>query len=120
MQFTFHPLPGWPPLAWIARLAPGSETVEVWHGAKVETPADWFCEAIWNGDFSLGDFDLTDPVFGSGARIRDGKLTFVSSGATVDRLNSITVNDSTYVSNSFACLMAQVNGSVEVTFGRYQ
>ena len=48
----------------------------------------WFCEAVWDGDYEAGDFDLTDLVFGSGGRLRDERAIFVSSGTTVDRLQT--------------------------------
>ena len=46
----------------------------------------WFCEAIWDGIYSEGNLDQTDLIFGSGARCRADRITFVSSGATIDRL----------------------------------
>lgn len=82
------------------------------HGPGVETRPDWFVEGVWDGDFNAGDFDLTDLVFGSGARLRDGRLTFVSSASTVDRLQWLEVGDRRYVSNSLPCLLAV--GGVDV------
>ena len=67
---------------------------------KIETRKDWFCEAVWDGDFDDGDFDQTDIVAGSGARHRNQNLTFVSAGSLMDRLQYIQVGKATYISNS--------------------
>lgn len=102
----------WPALAWIARCAPGEAVVRVWHGPQVEVRSDWYCEAVWDSDFEVGNLDQTDIVFGSGGRVRDGGVCFVSSGSTVDRLHLLKRAGEIMVSNSLPCLLAQ--GQVEV------
>lgn len=102
----------WPKLAWCAEILPAGRGILVRHGPGVETRPDWFVEGLWDGDFDAGDFDLTDIFFGSGARLRDGRLTFVSSASTVDRLQWLEVGDRRYVSNSLPCLLAV--GGVDV------
>ena len=66
----------------------------------VEIQQYWFCEAVWDGNFESGNLDETDLVFGSGGRFRDGRVTFVSSGTTVDRLQTVALKDAQWVSNS--------------------
>src|SRR5215831_12313807 len=100
MQLSYKRMENWPRLAWIARLVPSERVIQVMHGPDVETNDQWFCEAAWCGDFSAGDFDRTERVFGSGLRIRDNVVTFVSSGSTLDRLIWAQRRDATYVSNS--------------------
>ena len=77
--------PDWPPLAWIARCDNSDPVITVRHGPQAETRQDWLCEAVWDGEFASGDFDLTDLVFGSGIRLRERGVVFVPAGATVDR-----------------------------------
>jgi len=120
MRFKYRVARNWPALAWLASIDLSGNVVSVVHGPKIETREDWFCEAIWGGDFEDGDFDCTDQIFGSGARIRNGKLTFVTSGTTVDRLQSIQIHDTIYVSNSLPCLLNRVDGRLDPTFARYQ
>jgi hypothetical protein len=120
MRFKFRLARQWPALAWLATIDSGSNVVTVTHGQRVETCDDWFCEAVWAGEFNAGDFDRTDQIFGSGARLRNGKLTFVSSGTTVDRLQWIKTHDGIHVSNSLVCLMKHVNATLDPTFARYQ
>lgn len=98
--------PAWPPLAWLARCELQVNAVVITHGLNVEAANDWFCEAAWDGEYSEGGFDRTDIVAGSGGRKRDGEIIFVSAGNTVDRLVSLEVAGSVFVSNSLVCLAA--------------
>jgi hypothetical protein len=99
-------VPGWPKLAWVALVKLGSETVSVLHGPCVETHSNWCVEAVWAGDFSKGNFDLTDVIAGTGVRIRGQKVFFVSSGDTLNRLHHFQAEETLYVSNSLSALMA--------------
>jgi len=119
MRFEFAPVPDWPPLAWLASCSPGGQSVAVFHGSMVECTPDWFCEAVWPGRFGAGDFDRTDLVFGSGGRLRPDGVTFVSSGSTVDRLQTLETAQGVCVSNSLACLLAAVGGRPDPTDPRY-
>jgi hypothetical protein len=105
-ELDYEVMPDWPALSWLAVCEPGAKTVAVFHGTKVETRPGWFCEAVWDGDFSDGGFDRTDFVFGSGARCRKGAICFVTSGASLDRLNYVEHGRSLLISNSLACLLA--------------
>lgn len=71
-------MPAWPQLSWLAVVTPTSEVILVYHGSVVD-----------------GRRVRTR----RGGRIRDGQLTFVSSGATVDRLQSLRTVSGTRVSN---------------------
>lgn len=89
------------------------------HGERVEVTENFFCEAVWAGDYNDAAFDQTDLVFGSGARRRGASVAFVSSGATVDRLQWLCVGERTLVSNSLACLLAHCGAKIDVTYPRY-
>ena len=119
MKLQYVPMAHWPPLAWLARCPRSAGPVAVFHGPGVETTDDWFCEAVWDEAFADGDFDRTDLVFGSGARLRDGVVTFVSAASTVDRLQSLAAGDWLWVSNSLPCLLAAVDGAVDPAYPRY-
>src|SRR4051812_48294900 len=105
IQFDFILIDGWPPLAWAAKCSKTGSVITVYHGKQVETRNEWFCEAVWDNEFESGDFDKTDLVFGSGCRGRGNNAIFVSSGTTVDRLQSISSPDGVWVSNSLTCLL---------------
>ena len=109
----------WPKLAWAASFAEGGDVIVVRHGPLVETGDNWCVEAVWAGDFAQGDFDRTDLVFGSGVRVRDGEVTFVSSGTTLDRLWHCRVDGVRHVANSLAALLAVSGLSLLADYPHY-
>jgi len=115
MKLRYHLNEYWPDLAWLADCRQGADIVEIFYGAGVETTDDWFCEAVWDDPFDDGHFDRTDLVFGSGCRIRDQYIEFVSSGSTVDRLQALTSGDRVRVSNSLVCLMSDSGAEFKST-----
>ena len=121
MKFRFEYIreEKWPPLAWLAECAGSNPVIRVRHGSQVETRDVWFCEAIWDDEFTSGNFDRTDLVFGSGARLRDVQVIFVSSGSTVDRLQFLELHGRTWISNSIACLLAASGVKADVSYERF-
>lgn len=119
ISFDYCLLAEWPPLAWAAECVPSSPVITIYHGSKVETRESWFCEAVWDGEFESGGFDLTDLVFGSGARIRNEQATFVSSGTTLDRLQAVSHEGRVWVSNSLACLLAITDAKLDPSSAEY-
>lgn len=124
MRFEYRLVAEWPPLAWLARWQKTGDAITVQHGRRVETNADWFCEAVWAGDYASGDFDLTDIVAGSGGRIRNDTAVYVSSGSTVDRLVSIQIDDSERLditgnySRTICCRIVEEAGVSRELFGQ--
>lgn len=114
-RFAYTMMAGWPPLAWLAQCPDAGDVIRVHHGGWVERTEQWFCEAVWAGDFPEGRFDTTDIVAGSGARLQeDDAVVFVSSGSNLDRLHSLRTPNGTLVSNSLCCLLAWVDGSADL------
>src|SRR5581483_2436329 len=120
MKFNYLPTERWPRLSWLVRLREGSDVLDVWHGNGIETHDQWFCEAAWAGPFEAGGFDETDIVCGSGVRLRDQAVTFVSSGSTTDRLHMVRRGSEIWISNSLACVLARTGLAPKPTFGSYQ
>lgn len=106
MNLEYKTIQKWPNLAWVAVFANGTGRIVVYHGPMVETMDNWCVEAVWAGKFLDGDFDRTDLVFGTGVRCRNGRLLFVSSGSTLDRLCYCHKSGVWYVSNSLPALLA--------------
>lgn len=96
-----------PALAWIAEVGIGSRVIQVQVGHLVEHGPEFVCEAVWDGPFSRFDFDKTDLVFGSGLRLREGNVVFVSPGPILDRLWHVQKDSTLYVSNSLPLLLAR-------------
>lgn len=104
---------GWPPLAWIAKCAEAGPQIVVAHGCQVETQEDWFIEGVWAGPFEEGGIHRTDLIFGSGGRISNEGIAFVSAGSTLERLVSCRIGENTYISNSLVALCATLELSVD-------
>src|SRR5689334_16648105 len=125
MRFEYLQERGWPVQAWLAECCP--DHVVIRHGSRVEIRGDWFCEAVWDGPFDRGDFDLTDIVAGSGGRVREGRALFAPTGSTTDRLHSMSlaaapghVRGRVLVSNSLPCLLAAAGTGVVPTYRHYR
>jgi hypothetical protein len=103
----------------VARCRVGAADVEVLHGEQVEIAQDWFSEAAWDGDFGAGDFDRTDIVAGSAGRLRDGHIVFVSAGATVDRLHTLTRDGMSWVSNTLPGLLRVAGATLDPAYPAY-
>lgn len=119
LRFEFVERENWPPLAWLAHAKQGDDLFIVQHGSRVEVTQRWFCEAVWAGPYGEGGFDQTDIVAGSGGRVRDNLVKFVSAGHAIDRLHSMQSVDSVWVSNSMVCLLAARAADVDPAYGEY-
>jgi hypothetical protein len=113
--------PGMPKLGWLATVLPGREELSVIVGDWVETFANGFLEGVADIDFSAESLDKAANVFGSGASIREGAVTFVSSTATTDYLHwaESDANDSVIVANSLPLLLAKLDDSLNPKYLEY-
>ncbi|MGH9623737.1 MAG: hypothetical protein ACRD4G_05290 [Bryobacteraceae bacterium] len=118
MAIEYVPIPEWPPLAWLACCHRGGP-VAVWHGKRVETRPDWFCEATWPGSFEDGNFDRNDLTVGTGGRTRDDGMHFVAPGNTIDRIVSLEIDSRLWVSNSIACLAGGTGAELDPSYPAY-
>ena len=75
----------------------------------METRDNLFVEGVWAGHFRLADIDKCDCVFGSGGRISNDRITFVSSTATTDFLYHLTDSARQLISNSLPLILAYAN-----------
>ena len=80
----------WPPLAWPAKYEPGNPTVTVLHGGRIEKRTDWFCEAVWTGDFA-----------DSGREHSQSILSTLSSGYDSSAVNALVRKAGCEVAISF-------------------
>lgn len=117
MQLSSHVQDYWPSLAWVARCR-GTD-IEVFSGPRVEVSGSAVCEAVWPGEYVGGDFDRSPVVAGTGVRVRDGHVCFVSSASTVDRLHSIGTGDGVFVSNSLPALLTATSARLHPRYQDY-
>lgn len=109
----------WPGLAWLAIAKADSGLVDVLHGPGVEITEFGALEAVWDGPYEAGDFDRTDIVAGSGVRVRDDQVVFVSAGSTVDRLQFLFKDGTLYISNSLPCLLSAAGAELSPCYTEY-
>ena len=119
VRLVTREMSGWPPLGWLATCSRRNATVRVLHGPWVEVGDGFACEAVWPASFGDGDFDRAAVVAGSGVRVRDEEVTFVSATSTVDRLHSVARSDGPVVSNSLPCLMRALGVEARLDYWRY-
>jgi hypothetical protein len=72
----------------------------------VEVAERFFIEGGWSGPFENGEIANAGTVFGSGGRVGDGAVTFVSSLATTDYLYYRRCEGGVLVANSLPLLLA--------------
>jgi hypothetical protein len=118
-MFIYQKEENWPTLAWLAICNEDNESVTIRHGPDVDTRLEWFCEAVWDDEYSDGGFDRSNTVFGSGGRIRQDRVNFVASSFPADRLQYIEINKTIYISNSLVCLAAALDLHVDPWYPWY-
>jgi hypothetical protein len=106
VRFEFRPIAALPRLAWAARVRAGDEVVTVLHGPWVETWDEGFVEGAWDAPFGLGHVDRSTVLAGSGGRLVPGGVRFATPANMYERLQSVRVDDTLYVANSLALLLA--------------
>ncbi|MFQ6029346.1 MAG: hypothetical protein ACE5Q6_17860, partial [Dehalococcoidia bacterium] len=118
MEFRFRQIESLPRLAWCATFRRGATDVDLAHGPWVETRDTFFCEGTWNGDFAQGNFQ-TGFMMGSGGKLEDGGVLFVSPCHPVERLHYIRSGDSLFVSNSLVFVLSQANEELDPHYPNY-
>jgi hypothetical protein len=113
--------PSLPPLAWCTRVRRGEDRVELICGGGVELGDAAFFEGAWDGNFTAMDFTGAAAVFGSGARVHNNAITFVTPSHTCERLQWLRSADgqSRLISNSLCFLLAMGGEELDRESARY-
>ena len=119
MEIEFQLVSSLPRLAWCARLRKNQGVVRILHGPWVETRNDCFFEGAWDGPFDAYRFDEAITMSGTGGRIVDGSILFVSPGHTYESLHSIRLGGELHVSNSLAFLLANTDRRLAIRHPYY-
>jgi hypothetical protein len=106
VRFELLPIPTLPRLAWAACVRAGDPVVRVLHGPCVEARGDSFVEGAWDAPFTVGDFDRSAVLAGSGGRVTPTGVRFATPATMYERLQSVRTRDALFVSNSLAFLLA--------------
>ncbi len=96
-----------PKLAWLCEITKDQYTFFIGH--MVEHSNNYIFEGAWNGSFKQADFDRTEFVFGSGARLRKNKIIFVPPKHGLESIFVLYDKklDKYYVSNTICFVLAQ-------------
>lgn len=120
LGFQFRAVADLPRLAWCARLSRRTSTILVEHGPWIETHELFFIEGAWDGIFEAGKLGEATVVLGSGGCVESGEAVFCTTSHTMERLQSVTVGDDFFISNSFAYLLTATGDSLDVNYRFYE
>jgi hypothetical protein len=102
-----------PRLAWCARVGPAPEEPVVEHGPWVETGKGYFIEGVFKGDFGADSFRTSEIMLGSGGALHDGHLWFTPTTHSMERLFSVALGTTVFVSNSLPYLLAATDSRLD-------
>lgn len=86
MNFLYNKKTELPPLAWLATLTKGTDSIEVSCGNAVVTTDDWFAAGVWDGDLAKGEMDFCTTCCSTGMKINRGGKTLYSNPSSRDNL----------------------------------
>ena len=109
-----HEKKSMPKLSWLACFEDNLEKMEIYCGPMVEISKDWLFEGCWDGKFKDGDFDRVEIVMGTGIRVRDSKVHFVTPSHVYDKLFRVKYKSRWYVSNSLPIILAKTGLSLDI------
>ena len=118
-RFDFRPCDLLPKLAWVAGMRRTHPVVRVEHGPWVETRDDCFFEGAWDGSFAEAAFDDAVSFLGSGGRLAADRVVFAGPTHKMDRIQSVAVGDSLYVSNSLVLLLTRAGEDLDLEYPNY-
>ncbi len=119
MRFKFIEIPSLPRLAWCARLKSNREMIRVIHGSGVEVHNDWFFEGAWDGPFDGPGFAEATTCTGTGARIHNGAVEFVSPTDPYRGLVTLKTSEDIFVANSIPFILAQAGDKPDTNYLDY-
>lgn len=120
MKITYIELQQLPKMAWGAIIEKETFDVIVYHGRNVETQKEFFVEGAWEGNFAEGRFDQANFFNGSGGRMKQKKILFVTSNHTLDRLHSVRLKDKLVVSNSMPFALHLSEAKLDIGYIDYE
>lgn len=103
--FEYEVKPSLPLLAWLAVIPKNSKTVKVLCGEKVERRDGFFAAGVWDGDFEKADFDCCEVFCGTGAKLTEDGICFVTPSHALERLVLADNGKEITVSNSVPFLL---------------
>ena len=109
-----------PKLSWLAVISKDSEQITVICGKKVECRNDFFVAGVWSGDFEKAGFDSSEMFFGTGAKLTDSGIRFVTPSHALERLVLAENSNEITVSNSVPFLMTYNGFDLDRSIDQYE
>ena len=119
MILEFRRLRSLPKLSWCACVRRGEPEVRALLGEGIETRGNAFVEGAWSGDFAEFGFDEAETLIGSGCRVRETKVRFVSASHPLERIYMMRLDESLLVSNSLPFLLEQGEDGLDLGYPEY-
>lgn len=119
MKLEAREIGRFPPMSWCAVLRVGRRIVSLAHGAGVDIGPDFFFEGAWNGPFVEAGFPTSTMVVGSGGRLADDGIAFVTPSHPLERLHSLRSGDALIVSNSLPMLLVAASDEPDPAHQHY-
>ncbi len=116
MQFNYQEISSLPRLAWCAQVPSDREIITIIHGSGVEIKDNWFTEGAWDGPFDSPDID---EFCGTGGRIVDDGVVFMSPTNPYRGLVSCKTSKGFIISNSLPFLLARIGDQPTLRVDNY-
>ncbi len=120
MHFSFRRVEALPKLAWCAVLSRRDDCIKVFHGPWVETRDRFFLDGAWDGSFTEGGIDASYLFMGTGAKLTDDKVLFVTPCHILDKLHLYRTEDFLYVSSSMTFLLKRAGRRLDINHIQYE
>ncbi len=119
MEFRYLEIPTLPVLSWCARVNIKNGIIIVMHGTNVEINNTWFYEGAWDGPADEAGFATSCYFCGTGARIIDGGVEFVSPSHPFRGLAISKFEHGYLVSNSLVFIISQIGDKPDINYLDY-
>jgi len=108
-----------PKLSWCACVRRGEPVVRALLGEGIELKGNAFVEGAWSGEFSEFGFDQAETLIGSGCRVGESAVRFVSASHPLERIFLVRLEDALLASNSLPFVLEQAEDGLDAGYPNY-
>ena len=119
-SFVYHVREKLPKLAWLAQVDSSRGIAEVYCGTKVERHEAFFVTGVWDGEYLSADFDSCDAFYGTGAKLTQDGVLFVTPSHALERVVLAEREGKVIVSNSLPFLMEHIGAELDRKICSYE
>ncbi len=119
-SFSYQCIRELPKLTWLAQVDRSTGKVTAYCGSKVEQHPDFLVAGVWDAPFVEAGFDVSDVFYGTGAKLKDNGVMFVTPSHSMERLLLYENKERITVSNSFPFLLEFIHAGLDRTVYDYE